>query len=207
MWTKGLIWATEAMAIIFLALRFYSRWTSQRRIFWDDVFVMFAFLLTLVTAILWQWQAPIMYWILAVDAGTEAPTADIFSRQILWLKVSLAVEIFFYTSLTAVKLSFLFFFRRLGENVRRFNWYWWPVTMFVLAIWLASIGNIQYKCEIGSIQQLNYGYCASEANSRFTSDTLKANCALDVLSDFLSKYLPAHDIHASYPSLQDMSNR
>lgn len=189
---QGLVWATEAMATIFLALRFYSRWKSQKRIFWDDVFVTFAYLLTLVTAILWQWQTPVMYWFLGIVAGTEPLTsdlADLYSKQILWLKVSLVVEIFFYTSLTAVKLSFLFFFRRMGDKVSRFNWYWWPVIMFVLAIWIATLGNIQYKCEIGSVQQLNSGYCKSEAASRFTSDTLKANAALDVLSDLLSKYI------------------
>lgn len=144
-----------------------------------------------------------MYWILAVDAGTAAPAADILSKQIVWLRVSLAVEIFFYTSLTAVKLSFLFFFRRLGENVRRFNWYWWPLTMFVLAIWVAAIGNVQYKCEVGSIVQLNTGFCVSEAASRFTSDTLKANCALDVLSDFLSTLFWKRK---TLQNLQDMSS-
>ncbi|KAJ4393372.1 hypothetical protein N0V93_002580 [Gnomoniopsis smithogilvyi] len=75
----------------------------------------------------------------------------------------------------------------MGDNVRRFNWYWWPVTVFVLAIWVATLGNIQYKCEIGSVQQLDTGYCASWAASRFTSDTLKANAALDVLSDLMKQ--------------------
>ena len=181
------MWTTEALAIIFLAMRLYSRLHTQQRIFWDDFFATFALILTLITAVLWQWQAPVMYRILAVDAGTETAPADIFAEQILWLKVTLVVEIFFYTSLTATKLSFLFFFRRLGDKVRGFHWYWWPVTVFVLAVWIACIGNVQYQCELGSIQQLNYGYCASEAGSAFTSITLKVNCALDVFSDFLSK--------------------
>lgn len=189
---QGLIWATEAMAGIFLALRIYSRLEKQKRIFWDDVFVTLAFLLTLVVAILWQWQAPVMYWFLGVDAGTEAPTADIFSKQVLWLKVSITVQVFFYTSLTSVKLSFLFFFRRMGDNVSRFSWYWWPVTMLVLAIWIASIGNMQFQCLVGSSEQINSGYCASMDASRFTSETLEANAALDVLSDLLSKYIGAN---------------
>lgn len=51
-----------------------------------------------------------MYWFLGVDAGTETATADIFSKQVMWLRVSIIVQVFFYTALTAVKLSFLFFF-------------------------------------------------------------------------------------------------
>lgn len=193
------MWSTEEMAGAFLALRFYSPLNNQKRIFWDDVLVTFAFLLTLATAILWQWQAPVMYWFLGVDAGTETATADIFSKQVLWLRVSIIVQVFFYTSLTAVKLSFLFFFKRMGENVNKFGWYWWPVTMFVLAIWSMTLGNMQYNCETGSSEHINSGYCASMAASHFVSDTLQANAALDVLSDLLSVCVEAESPLAHIP--------
>ncbi|PSR77156.1 hypothetical protein BD289DRAFT_378065, partial [Coniella lustricola] len=183
-------WATEALATLFVLIRLYSRFRSHRRLFWDDAFVIFAWILTFVTAFLWQWQAPPMYWILDVDAGRAPPTADIYEKQILWLKVSLTVEIFFYTGLTAVKLSILFFFRRLGDNIHRFKLYWWPVTLFVLAIWFACLGNVQYHCEIGTVQQLDTRYCTTEAASQFTSVTLIVNAALDVLSDFMIIMIP-----------------
>ncbi|KAH8769108.1 hypothetical protein F5883DRAFT_352254, partial [Diaporthe sp. PMI_573] len=184
-------WATVALACVFLVIRIFSRLRIQRRLFWDDAFVIFAFILALITAALWQWQAPAMYWILGVLAGTEQPTslADVFKKQKLWLKVSLVVQLFFYTSLTAVKLSFLIFFRRLGDRVPKFNWFWWPVVLFVLAIWFTSIGNTQYQCELGSIEVLN-GYCTTEPANNFTAITLKVNCALDVLSDFLIMMIP-----------------
>jgi hypothetical protein len=186
--SQGVIWATVALAGIFLVIRIFSRLRIQRRLYWDDAFVLFAFVLALITAALWQWQAPSMYWLLGALAGTEQSTslADVFKKQKLWLKVSLVVQLFFYTSLTAVKLSFLLFFRRLGDRVPKFNWFWWPVVLFVLAIWFASIGNTQYECELGSTELLN-GYCSTEPANNFTAITLKVNCALDVLSDFLSK--------------------
>lgn len=129
-----------------------------------------------------------MYWVLGALAGTQHFTSldDVFKKQKLWLRVSLVIHLFFYTSLTAVKLSFLLFFRRLGDRVPKFNWFWWPIVLFVIAIWLASIGDAPYKCELGSTETLN-AYCTTEPANRFTEIIIQVNCVLDVLSDFLSK--------------------
>ncbi|KAK3946142.1 hypothetical protein QBC46DRAFT_402509 [Diplogelasinospora grovesii] len=185
----GLMWAAEGFALVFLSIRLYSRLHGQRRLFWDDAFVILATILTTVVAGLWQWQAAPMYQILNVAAGLEAPAADFFDKEFLWLKVQLSAEILFYTSLTAVKLAFLFFFKRLGNNVNRFNWYWWPVVLFVLAIYFVSMGNIQYRCLLPTAEDL-LGYCISDDANNFTAITLKFNCAMDVFSDFLIILIP-----------------
>ncbi|KAI0439831.1 hypothetical protein F4803DRAFT_529721 [Xylaria telfairii] len=185
----GAIWSTLGLAFIFVTIRLYSRFRGPGRLYWDDAFVIFALVMSVVTAALWQWQVPNMYFILNVAAGFIPPTPDIFEKQIIWLKVSLIVELFFYTGLTFVKLSFLFFFRRLGHNVTKFKYLWWSIFLFTIAVWLGAIGNVQYHCLVGPLEEMN-GYCDTEPAINFTTITLKVNCALDVFTDFLIMLIP-----------------
>ncbi len=127
-----------------------------------------------------------MYMILQVMAGLAAPGPDFFDKTFLWLKVQLISELFFYTGLTAVKMAFLLFFKRLGHNVNRFDWFWWPVVGFVLAQYFICIGTVEYRCLLPTVEDL-IGFCSTRESGDFTSVTLKFNCAMDVLSDFFSK--------------------
>lgn len=189
-----------AFALVFIVIRIYSRFQGPRRLYWDDGFVLFAFLLALITAALWQWNAPNMYLILnTAAAGIASPSlsggtgvispeelAQFLEMQKQWLKVCLTIELFFYTSLTSVKLAFLFFFKRLGHNVNKFRYIWWPNVAITLIVWFVCIGNVQYECLVGPIEKLN-GWCNTKPAIDFTTATLQANCVLDVFSDLLSK--------------------
>jgi hypothetical protein len=174
------------VAILFLAVRLYARFRGPRRLYWDDAFVIVATVPSLATAILWQWAAPAMYYTLNVTAGLALPTANFPSEMERWLRVSYAVQIFFYVSLTTVKLSLLFFFRRLGYHMDRLKYVWWPVVAFTVAVCGASIGNSQWRCLIGSAEYI-IATCDQPSAIEFTTVTLKVNCALDVFSDFLSE--------------------
>ncbi|KAK4209839.1 hypothetical protein QBC37DRAFT_449443 [Rhypophila decipiens] len=186
----GVVWSMTALALVFLGIRLFARFHGPGRIYWDDVFVIFASALILITAALWQWATGVMYHVLHVAAGQEMPTADFFDTVRQWLLASFIVEIFFYTSLAAIKLSLLFFFRRLGESIDMVKYIWWPVLFFTLASWLSMIGDIQYKCLVGDLELAMLGWCDSAPAVKFTTDTLKANCVLDVVSDFLIMLLP-----------------
>ncbi|KAK3986952.1 hypothetical protein QBC44DRAFT_332243 [Cladorrhinum sp. PSN332] len=185
----GLIWASEALALVFLGVRLYTRVRANRRIFWDDALAIFAASLTVVVAGLWQWQAPIMYDILKVMAGLAPPGPNFVDQTLMWLKVQLIAELFFYTSLAVIKLAFLLFFKRLGTNVNRFNWFWWPVVVFVVIVYAVSLGTVEYRCLLPTFEEV-MGYCSSQKASNFTALTLKINCALDVISDFFIICIP-----------------
>lgn len=126
-----------------------------------------------------------MYYVLKISAGVTAPGADFFPRLTSFARVQFAVELFFHTTLFAVKLSFLFFFRRLGQRVQGQQYIWWPVLFFSVASYAVSVGDIQYACELGPAETL-VTYCNSASATNYTAATLKINCALDVFSDFLS---------------------
>lgn len=193
---QGIIWGVEALACMLLAVRITSRLRSQRRLFWDDGFIIFAFILTLITAALWQWAAPTMYWTLQISEGTREISIsfdDYFENLKLWLRVTFLAAIFFYASLTAVKMSFLLFFRRLGDRVYGFNWFWWPIFLFVLSTWVIGIGTSakEAECELPKSLEVLFDGCQASAFTSFDAAVIKAMCVLDVMSDFLSEFRPS----------------
>lgn len=155
----------------------------------------------MIIAALWQWAAPVMYWTLEITQGGKALDVGLellFERLKLWLRVVFVTSIFFYTSLTAIKVSFLLFFRKLGDRVPRFNLYWWPVFLFVLATWIVGIGTTakESECILPKDMQTLFFTCQAPAETSYDVAVLKAMCALDVTSDFLSKSLR---VHLSFP--------
>lgn len=139
----------------------------------------------MITGALWQWAAKDMYYVIDVEAGLRSFEPDFFSHLRRWLIVSLIVELFFYTSLVLVKLSFLFFFRRLGSGIDYYQRIWWPVAAICLITYFVSVGDVDYKCLLGPNDFLTT-VCNSHKRISSTDKTLIANAVLDVISDFLS---------------------
>ncbi|KAH7323165.1 hypothetical protein B0I35DRAFT_427220 [Stachybotrys elegans] len=185
----GFSWAGVSVAVLFLFGRLYSRFRGPRRLFLDDVFISIACAMVVTTAGLWQWSARDMYHILNVNAGVDIPAQDFFDRMRRWLTVSFVVEMLYYTTLILFKLSMLFFFKRLGNSVERFGYLWWPVLIFSLCTYFVSVGNVEYKCLFSSLEVITE-YCNSPEGTQFLKDTLAANCALDVVSDFMIMLIP-----------------
>ncbi|KAK9773003.1 hypothetical protein SCAR479_10333 [Seiridium cardinale] len=180
------IWAFVAVSGITLICRLIARFRGPRRLFWDDGFVIFPWTLSLVTAATWQWAARDMYYIMNVQAGLANYDPSIYMTSLRnWLNASLIAELFFYTALFSIKLSFLFFFRRLSNGISHFRYIWWPVLIVTVGSYLGAIGNVDYKCLVGTIEQIT-GVCQQEHELQFTTATLKANAALDVFTDFMS---------------------
>ncbi|ROV91192.1 hypothetical protein VMCG_09333 [Cytospora schulzeri] len=167
----GVIWAGAALSLIFVIFRLYSRFRGPGRLYWDDAFVIFAEVLVLTSAGLWQWGAKFMYYVLEVKSGLAAPGPELIPEMWKFLDVTLAMELFFYTSLILVKLSFLFFFRRLGQNVQRQRYIWWFVLIFCLVVYAISLGDMEYSCYKGSLEVIE-GYCTSHAANDFTVASL-----------------------------------
>ena len=173
--------------MIFVAIRLASRWRGQRRFFWDDFFAMFAAVLILVTASLWQWAARDMYYVLDLQAGLLLPEADLPIRLMRELKVSFMSEIFFYTALFCIKLAMIIFFARLGSNVRGQKYIRWPALILSAACYFASVADMGFRCLINSDIMYLSTYCVSQEFSTKMSHAVTANCVLDIVSDIASK--------------------
>ena len=171
-------------------MRLLGRWKTSKRLYYDDAFIVFAWLMMLATAIDWQIISGLMYQFRSVVGGQVWPPPSTFVQDTQnFFKGSLAALIFFYTGLWAVKLSFLFFFKRLGHNVQQQKLIWWPVFTLTVATYVVCIGDIQYGCLVVPLTEL-YKKCTTESSIDYERATLKANCILDVMTDFLSQSVP-----------------
>jgi hypothetical protein len=156
----------------------------------DDFFAGFAWILLLTTAILWTVIMDKVYYMKYVLSGMLPPTdiPRLFDAIRVYLHGSLAVLMMFYMGLWTIKINFLIFFKRLGYQINYFRIYWWCVTIFTVIAGAACLGNIQYSCLAVTVEE-SVAKCSTPSAVRYQDITLKVNCALDVLTDVLSKWL------------------
>ncbi|KAL8837434.1 MAG: hypothetical protein Q9170_002518 [Blastenia crenularia] len=184
------IWSGVWISFLCLLIRLYARWRTFKKLWFDDAFVVFAWILALSTAIDWQIVSGYMYQFISITSGQLWPPPARFVKDTEnYYKGSVAVLVFFYTSLWAVKFSFLLFFRRLGQNVRGQQIFWWLVFGFTVATYLICIGDIQYSCLAVPLPKL-FKNCSTDAAVRFQRATLKLNCAVDVMTDYMIMAIP-----------------
>ncbi|KAL0261726.1 hypothetical protein SLS55_003156 [Diplodia seriata] len=113
----AVLWAGFATATILSGLRFFLRFHVFRRFYLDDAFVLFAWIIALSITISWQILAKDMYLDNRVASGRQLPPVDFVPRVERFLKGSAAIVFLFYSTLWAIKLSFLLFFRRIYMNI------------------------------------------------------------------------------------------
>ena len=82
------------------------------------------------------------------------------------------LEILFYSALWCIKFSFLALFYRLSSKIKKFRIWWFIVCFFTAGVYIASVGDIEYKCSFGGIQYImgERGVPFSHANEMLTSD-------------------------------------
>lgn len=116
------------------------------------------------------------------------PPPDFVTRSETFLKASTAIIILFYSTLWSIKLSFLFFFRRLYINVGgKWMRFWWTIMIITIASWAVCIGNIDYKCLVRPLEKIA-STCSNDHAVRYQKLTLILNCILDTSTDVLSKF-------------------
>lgn len=142
------------VSLAFVAFRIYVRIKSFQRIYADDVLVIIAWLMFLVSAAIWQSQQQAMYEQFILAAGTFIPTPEQLAAETKFLRSEVAITILIFTSLWIVKLSFLIFFQRLGQKVRGQRIWWWCVTGFTVITWATCIGTMSFKCLLRSLHYI-----------------------------------------------------
>jgi hypothetical protein len=183
---QGVVWAGFSLATIFVACRTYLRYRKFHRMFADDAFVFVAWTLMLVTSVLWQICAHDMYLNSAVARGVQMPPPDFVNRSEGFLKITVAIFFFFYSILWCIKLSFLFFFRRLYINMGRWMKLWWTTFVITVATWAVCVVMIEYKCLVNPLVEIA-AHCSSGPSRRSQHTKLIWNCVVDVLTDVMSK--------------------
>jgi predicted permease len=113
---QGVLWGGVGLGFIFLMTRSYIRLAVFRRLYSDDALVWAAWVMTLVNAIIWQCASGDMYLMLRVSSGASPVIpVNLAGRKRGSMRALLASYLLFYSTLWAVKLAFLVFFRKLGQ--------------------------------------------------------------------------------------------
>ncbi|KAL9006365.1 MAG: hypothetical protein Q9188_000901 [Gyalolechia gomerana] len=181
----AVIWSGLAISAICVAMRLFVRIKVFKRLWMDDACVVFALVLALATAILWQLFAKDMFAVMAVTSGQSVPKHSFLSLGEAFKTIPMVILIFFYSTLWTIKLSFLLFFKRLTKDVRRQQLLWWPITVFTIATYFVCIGTIPYRCFTMPFLRIT-AECTQNAAVKFQRVTLQLNCAWDVVTDVLS---------------------
>lgn len=160
---------------------------SFKKFYWDDAFVLIAWLMLLASAIIWQCISKNMYQALYIASGVSLSIPPTFIEDSqTYLRGMLAIILLFQSGLWSVKISFLLFFRRLGENVSGQKVHWWIAFAFTLATYFVGIGTIQYNCLTPSFADIIQN-CSFGPAINFERTTLITNCMIDVSSDLMSE--------------------
>ena len=155
MLSKGVVWSGLIITLCFFTFRIYVRVKSFRKLYVDDALILLAWLMILATAIIWQTLSGAMYRSLRVISGEVYPPPPNFvNDEQNFLRGSAAVIILFYSSLWAVKLSFLIFFRRLVRGVMIQKQLWWCVLAITVGSYFVCIGVTEYNCLLPSYAQI-----------------------------------------------------
>jgi hypothetical protein len=155
----------------------------------------------LASSIIWQSFAKEMFLSSAVVRGVETPPLDYAIRTEVFLKASTAIIILFYLTLWAIKLSFLFFFRRIYLNIASWMRYWWVIFTVTISCYFVCIGCINYNCLLKPLKEIAI-QCSSDSTARSQRAILILNFVLDSFTDVLSKLSILRDLAA----LQRLSN-
>lgn len=149
------MWAGVIFTIALLLFRIYVRVKTFRKLYYDDLLVVIAWLMFLSSAIIWQLNKNDLYRSLAVSTGhSYPPPIDYPQKTEKYLRASLVVLLFFYSSLWSIKISFLIFFRRLGQKVKGQRHLWWFALAITLFSYFVCIGTTDYKCLVSSFSWL-----------------------------------------------------
>ena len=148
------MWGGTAIATCFIIFRLYARLKGFKKLFVDDYLVIVAWIFMLTVVCIWQTQLPALYTQYKWSGGTIVPTPDILATEQTLLRSEVPSVMFSYFSLWTIKLSFLFFFRRLSEGVQGQKAWWWFVFTITLATLATAIGVMEWGCSLGSLEYI-----------------------------------------------------
>ncbi|KID92671.1 hypothetical protein MGU_00260 [Metarhizium guizhouense ARSEF 977] len=184
-------WTATCLPLPFLLFRLAIRIRSFKTLFVDDALVIAAWLMLLVSTILWHTKAGTLFWQFRIVTG-KAPQSPEFISQWSRLSSNIVVwNILCHTSLWAVKYSCLVFFRRiLGPQAPRAKKIWcWVVGILLLAGWVSCVAMIDYKCSANDIKYI-MAHCAGRSHVEYQFRTFYGNLAADIVTDLLVMSIP-----------------
>ncbi|KAI0806445.1 hypothetical protein GGR55DRAFT_652686 [Xylaria sp. FL0064] len=142
-----------------------------------------AIIVLLATTILGQLYVGYIYNLVAVSNGTP-PSLYFLSETSKGLRSFAALTVLNYIGIWLIKLNFLLFFRRLGNHVDKYRYFWWFVLLFNLAAGATCIGLIDFKCVLPPAEVV-FEKCNGIKAVTASYTASKVSASLDAVSDGL----------------------
>ena len=160
-------------------------------------------------AVLYTLVTPTMFTLDAVSAGKEPPGPNLKSDGAFYLKCQFAIICMFWTTLWAVKVAILMFYKNLFSRLPKQMTLWWCVLGIVALLYLGCWGSQLVSCvpisgyfvlgkplsylhsqhRDGVVADescnLGIGQCNSPRNVRASNDSLYITTGFDMGSDIL----------------------
>ena len=152
--------------------------------------------------VLYNHAIPAIFEIERIVYGGAIYPVDFKDQIEFFLKIQFSIIVLFWTSLWAVKFSFLMFYRKILAGLPGYMIWWNLVFIFtVLAYLSCQLSNLKSctpisnyfhlgtrTCDIGVCRILTVqGACDSKQNRYFQNLNLYFSTVVDVISDVLSK--------------------
>ena len=159
----------------------------------------------LANVTVWEVAAGSMYTLANVANGVEAPPPNFLDQLRLFFRAQIAVNLLNTCGIWAVKLSFMLFFRKLGDKVTGQKWLWWSVLAALIATFAICIGVYDWPCLVRSLPVILGRFssasmvlhhlsadateeCPKPAAQAYSKLSLRIITGCDVITDALSKY-------------------
>lgn len=143
---QAVIWLSTSLALVFVLLRALCRWHISQRISVDDALVYFASALLLSMAVLYTLVTPTMFTLDAISLGKQEPGPTFMGDAAFYLKCQFAIICLFWTTLWAVKVSILMFYKNLFNRLPKQMTLWWWVLGVVVVLYLGCWGSQLASC-------------------------------------------------------------
>ncbi|KAK2737958.1 hypothetical protein FQN57_007312 [Myotisia sp. PD_48] len=194
------IWVLFGVTLGLLIARLAIRLRVHLRLFWDDIFASLGFAFLLIQNVLIIFILPRVFMVAHYLAGNIDRPANFDSQIAVMLKLSLAINIMFATSIYLVKASVLALLWRIVENLANFRRSWWAVMILVILSYLVSVALEPIACA-----KLYNNGCVSASDISRNLIALRIGTALDVITDAFIMAIPvALTVKSKLPRAQKL---
>jgi hypothetical protein len=141
-------WTLVALCTTLVVSRLVIRFKTMGRLSWDDAFVVLSWAMLLSTATLWKYNLRLVYEFYARIHAQQPFDVQALKDWEHFETLVVPLNVLFYSGLWAIKLSFLLFFRKLGNQIRSFEIWWWFVATITGIGYIVCIADIQWECTV-----------------------------------------------------------
>lgn len=141
------MWLVFGLVVLAIIAKYAILYHQRKRLGWDDFFLAIAFTTLVASISIIQKEClDAMYIVYAVTHGLMVPPHDIIDigyNSHMWVTVALMCG---WTTICAVKFSFLFFTKKLIDRIKSLYIYWWIVLAFNLGVFGYGISIYYIGC-------------------------------------------------------------